>query len=157
MKTTAPIALIDDDQTWVETLADFLHGLGFAVRTAFDGLRGLSLLEEGNIPLALVDVNMPGMTGLELLRHLRQQRRPVAVLLVSGEDDPTLAARVKAEGGEVFISKGMSPRLFLMAVRQTLAKILASQQADRPARPWDRLLSGPGGGRRAGPFDPHVN
>jgi hypothetical protein len=89
-------------------------------------------------------MNLPGMTGLELLRHLRRHGRPVEVLLVSGADDPTLVARVKAEGGEAFLSKTMSPRLFLMTVRQTLARILARRSSHRRKHLWNRLLPGPG-------------
>jgi DNA-binding response OmpR family regulator len=152
----AQIALIDDDRAWVETLADYLHSQGFSIQTAFDGVRGLSLLEGGGIAVALVDLNMPGITGLELLRHLRKHGRPVAVLLVSGEDDPTLAARVKAEGGEAFLSKAMSPRLFLATVRRALAKVFGCRPADRLNPLWNRPLPGPRG-RRSRAFDPHVN
>jgi DNA-binding response OmpR family regulator len=143
MQVRSQIALIDDDRAWVETLAEYLRGKGFAIRTAYDGVRGLSLLEDGGIPVALVDLNMPGMSGLELLRRLRQRRRPVAVLLVSADDDPSLAARVKAEGGDAFLPKTVSPRLLLSAVRLALAKQHAEPPADHRTPLWRLLHPGP--------------
>src|SRR5438270_11127664 len=96
MDTRAPIVLIDDDRAWRETLADYLSEKGFQVHTAEGGTHGLKLLEEYDVPLALVDYHMPGMDGLELLRHLRRQQRKVAVLLFSSDDDPSLQARALA-------------------------------------------------------------
>jgi DNA-binding response OmpR family regulator len=147
MDTRAQIALIDDNRDWVRTLAEYLHRQGFAVRTAYDGRQGLALLEQPGIRVALVDFNMPGMTGLELLRQLRARRRSVVVLLVSSDDDPTLAARVRAEGGRAFLSKTTSPQLLLQAVRLALAPP-PSEQAARLEKPWNRLLPAPRGGRR---------
>lgn len=140
MHAGSRIALIDDDRNWAETLAEYLHRQRFLPQTAHDGVQGLALLERTGIPVALVDLNMPGMTGLELLRLLRQRRRPVAVLLLSGEDDPTLAARVRAEGGQACLSKTASPRLVVEAVRQTLARM---------DQPWSRLLPVPRAWRRS--------
>jgi DNA-binding response OmpR family regulator len=141
MSAAPQIALIDDDRAWVEALAEYLHARGFSIHTAFDGLAGLSLLEQANIPVALVDQDMPGLTGLEMLRRIRQRQPWVAVLLVSGNDDPSLAARVRAEGGHAFLPKTGSPRLLLNAVRQALAH--AQSAARRLDKPWNRLFTGP--------------
>ena len=98
MVPSLPIILIDDNRSWLETLAEYLQERGFAVRTAEGGALGLALLEESGFALAVVDFKMPGMSGLELLRHLRPRQRNVAVLLLSSEEDPTLPERARAEG-----------------------------------------------------------
>src|SRR5947209_7505702 len=99
------IALIDDDPDWVETLADYLRRKGFQVQTANAAMQGLSLLERHTIPLALVDLHMPDMSGLELVRRVRQANLPVSVLLISSDDEPTLPQRALAEGAMGFIPK----------------------------------------------------
>ncbi len=143
MTATTSIALIDDDRDWADALAEYLRARGYVVRTAPDGTRGLALLEEGGIPLAVVDLNMPGMDGLELLRQLRRRRRPVAVILISADDDPTLPDRVKAEGGLACLSKTASPRLLLAAIRQALERPPSERPRNRLDQPWNRLLPGP--------------
>jgi CheY-like chemotaxis protein len=120
MLPSLPIILIDDNPSWRETLAEFLQGRGFEVRTAEGGASGLALLENSGFVLAIIDFNMPGMSGLELLRCLRRQRRDVAVLLLSSEDDPTLAERARAEGAKAFLSKTTAPRRLLRELVQFL-------------------------------------
>jgi DNA-binding response OmpR family regulator len=138
------IALIDDNRSWVETLSQYLRDQGWSPVTAEDGVQGLALLEDPNLSLAIIDLNMPGMDGLELLRQLRRRRRQVAVLVVSSQDDPATAKRALAEGARAFLPRNTSPRAFLRAVRQAL------DTAAKPARPqvetpplWQRLLPAP--------------
>src|SRR5262249_33656249 len=114
------IALIDDDRAWAETLADYLRGKGFSIDLSDDGTSGLALLGQGGIPAAVGDFNMPGLNGLELLRRLRQRGRDATVVLVSGEQEPSLAVRVRAEGGPAFLPKTASPHLLLLVVREAL-------------------------------------
>jgi DNA-binding NtrC family response regulator len=131
------IALIDDDRDWAEALAEYLCTKGFAIQIRGDGVSGLALLEQDSIPVAVVDFDMPGLDGLELLERLRQRRPDVAVLLVSGEEDPDLAGRAVAAGAHAFVPKTASPPLLLEAVRQALRAV------ERRQKPWNRLLAGP--------------
>src|SRR6516225_2226918 len=105
MNASPRLALIDDDRTWLETLADYLRDRGYGVETALGGTRGLRLLERGGIGLAVVDFHMPDLDGLELLRQLRCRRLNVDVLLMSSDDDPALPVRVLREGAAAFLSK----------------------------------------------------
>lgn len=138
------VALIDDDRLWLETLADCLRDRGFEVRTALGGTRGLDLLDQGEIALAVVDFHMPDLDGMELLRHLRRRRRNVDVLLMSSDDDPTLPQRALAEGAAAFLNKSQSPRQLLRALVQTLTRTLTEIQL-RPVSSsrWDRFLPVP--------------
>jgi CheY-like chemotaxis protein len=81
---TARIMLIDDDRSWLEALSEYLQRNGFFVLTAADPAEGLSLLRNNNIPLVVCDYDMPGMSGLDLVRFIRQQPRNVAILGESG-------------------------------------------------------------------------
>jgi DNA-binding response OmpR family regulator len=152
MNTARRIALIDDDRTWVETLAEYLRDKGYGVETALGGRRGLRLLERGGIGLAVVDFHMPDLDGVELLRQLRRRRLNVDVLLMSSDDDPALPRRVLWEGAAAFLSKNTAPGLLLRSLTQTLSAVFAEMAVRPPAwSPWDRFLPVP---RRAEPWLP---
>jgi DNA-binding response OmpR family regulator len=141
MSEAQHIAVIDDDRTWSETLAEYLRGKGFTVHTAEDGSSGLALLQAGGIPVAVVDCHMPGVDGPELVRRLG--RRDVAIVLVSGEDNPALAERATAAGAHAFVPKTASPRLVLQAVKQAFRTVERSVLEARRRVPWKYLLTGP--------------
>jgi DNA-binding response OmpR family regulator len=144
MKPHPRLALIDDDRTWLETLAEYLRDKGYGVETALGGARGLRLLERGGIGLAVVDFHMPDLDGLELLRQLRRRRLDVDVLLMSSDDDPGLPGRVRAAGASAFLSKNTAPALLLRALTQTLSSTLAEMARRPPQRSrWDLLLPVP--------------
>lgn len=120
MRTSPRIALIDDDRTWRETLAEYLRDRGFSVYPAEGARRGLDVLDANDIRLAVIDFHMPDMDGLELLRRLRQRGRRVAALLLSSDDDPTLPERALAEGARAFLKKTVPPGLFLRLLNEGL-------------------------------------
>lgn len=152
MSASPRIALIDDDRTWMETLAEYLRDKGYGVETALGGRRGLRLLERGGIGVAVADFHMPDLDGVELLRQLRRRRLNVDVLLMSSDDDPALPLRVLREGAAAFLSKNTAPGLLLRALTQTLSAV-AAEVARRPSAlsRWDRFMPVP---RRADPWLP---
>src|SRR5207253_563893 len=112
------ILLIDDDLLWLETLAEFLRRRGFLVAEAADADRALEILEREEISLVITDYRLPGMDGLHLLRHIRRRRRKVAVVMISGEDEPSLPHRVLSAGALVFLTKTTAPGQLLRKIRQ---------------------------------------
>lgn len=67
----AKILVIDDELVLCELMKDFLEASGHSVQTADNAMAGLKMLREGGFELMLCDVNMPGLSGLELLRLVR--------------------------------------------------------------------------------------
>jgi CheY-like chemotaxis protein len=137
------IALIDDDRSWLEVLSEYLQRKGFSVLTAADASEGLALLGQKNISLVICDYDMPGMTGLELIRSIRRQAGNVAVLMLSNDAEPSLARRALAEGARGFLAKTASPAQLLGKLRQILND-QGRAATQRPAlHPWQRLLPSP--------------
>jgi CheY-like chemotaxis protein len=135
---TLPILLIDDDRAWLETLADYLREKGFATQTAHDPHQGLAWVEEHGGALAIIDFQMPGMDGLELLRHLRQRHPHLTVLMMSSEEEPSLARQALAEGARAFVAKTAVPLALLRILRQALggrgAEVTAASARSLPQR-----------------------
>lgn len=147
--STARVMLIDDDRSWLEALSEYLQRNGFFVVTAADPAEGLSLLRKNHIPLVVCDYDMPGMSGLDLVRSIRQQPRNVAILMVSNEEEPSLADRVLAEGARGFLPKTASPTQLVRKLRQILADLDgAAAHPSSPLHLWQRLLPSPPKARR---------
>jgi DNA-binding response OmpR family regulator len=145
----ARIALIDDDRSWLEALSEYLERKGFSVSTATDPVEALALLRDNSIPLVICDYDMPGMSGLELVRCLREQRGNVAILMVSNQEEPSLAQRVLAEGARGFLAKTSSPVQLLRKLRQILADLDTERAQTSALHLWQRLLPSPQSLRRS--------
>jgi DNA-binding response OmpR family regulator len=142
MNTTPQILLIDNDRAWLETLADYLGAKGFRVRTADRPARGLAILDD-DVQVVVLDFEMPEMDGLELLRRIRQRRRHLPVLLLSGADDPSLPCRALDEGARAFLRKDLRPQVFLDRLRHLLASAVAEAAPWPPSYRLDHLLPPP--------------
>ncbi|MCA1937647.1 MAG: response regulator, partial [Dechloromonas sp.] len=83
----AAVLLIDDDVELAGMLADYLRRDGFAVDLAHDGESGVQAALSGNFAIAVLDVMMPGISGIEALRRIRAgSRMPVLMLTARGDD-----------------------------------------------------------------------
>ena len=83
----ATIALVDDDENIVEALTAFFEAEGYQVRAYHDGAAALAGLSETPPDIAILDVKMPKMDGMELLRKLRQTSNLPAIFLTSKDDE----------------------------------------------------------------------
>jgi len=80
------LLVIEDDATLRESLTDKLGAAGFAVEQAADGKEGLYFALEYPIDLAIIDLGLPEMSGLELIRELRKQGKSYPVLILTARD-----------------------------------------------------------------------
>ncbi len=139
MSDSSVILVIDDNRAWLETLAEYLRDKGFSVLTASDAFRGLALLDKNEVSLVVCDYNLPDMNGLDLIRHLQAHQGQVAILMLTGEEEPSLAKRALSEGAKAFLTKSTSPRILLRRLRQMMDAVHASLTLS----PWQRLLPSP--------------
>lgn len=112
------IVLIDDNPTWSEAVIDFLGAEGFTVETAESAHQGLELLDRTDPVLVILDVHLPDMSGLSVLREYRRRNKTAPILMVSAEDQSSVMAGALSEGAASFLRKPVSPELLVRAVRQ---------------------------------------
>ena len=114
------VLVVDDEENHRKTLAIGLRLEGFEVMEAEDGERALEVLEKERADVAIVDLMMPGLNGLELARKLRFRCADLKVLLTSGYvEDPAHAAVI--ESGELpFMHKPLEPEGLARRVRAVL-------------------------------------
>ena len=80
----ANILIVDDDPAVQMTIRLLLERAGHRVTVAGDGRRGLALFEAGQFDLLFLDIFMPGMDGLETMRHVRRQQPTMPIIVISG-------------------------------------------------------------------------
>ena len=132
---TATIALVDDDRNILTTVSIALQGEGFVTRVYSDGETALKALVENPPDLAVFDIKMPRMDGLELLRRLRE-RSQLPVIFLTSKDDELDEALGLAMGADDYIAKPFSQRLLIARIRAILRRTegepAAAGEADAP-------------------------
>ncbi|HOI94332.1 MAG TPA: response regulator [Syntrophobacter fumaroxidans] len=102
------LLLVDDEEEFASTLAERLRLRGVDVRTVFRGEDALPAIREERPDLVLLDVLMPGVGGMELLRRLRIECPSLPVILLTGQGISEEELRIGALHGAVFLMKPLS-------------------------------------------------
>lgn len=128
------ILLIDDDAELSQLVTDYLTLDGFSLDHAADGIKGLQKAQTGAYQLILLDVMLPGLDGLSLLRQLRQTSYcPVLMLTARGDDiDRILGLEL---GADDYLAKPFNPRELSARVRAILRRVELAQQPQQHQTP----------------------
>ncbi len=125
------IALVDDDRNILTSVTISLETEGFRVETYTDGASALEGLLAKPPNLAIFDIKMPRMDGMELLRRLRQKSDLPVIFLTSKDDEIDELFGLKM-GADDFITKPFSQRLLIERVRAILRRTAAREIAIKP-------------------------
>ena len=115
------IALVDDDRNILASLSVALQAEGFVTRLYSDGETALRALGDNPPDLALLDIKMPRMDGMELLRRLRE-KADFPVIFLTSKDEELDEALGLAMGADDYISKPFSQRLLIARIRAVLRR-----------------------------------
>ncbi|MCH7543085.1 MAG: response regulator transcription factor [Proteobacteria bacterium] len=115
------IALVDDDQNILTSVSMALEAEGYSVRTYTTGAEALRALTAQPVDLAILDIKMPRMDGMELLNRLRRQSQMPVIFLTSKDEefDEVLGFRM---GADDYIKKPFSQRLLIERIRALLRR-----------------------------------
>jgi DNA-binding response OmpR family regulator len=115
------ILLADDDTELCGLLSEYFETEGFQVRTAHDGLAALDEARKPGLDLVVLDVMMPEMNGMDVLRELRKESRlPVIMLTARGDDmDRILGLEL---GADDYVPKPCNPRELLARIRAVMRR-----------------------------------
>lgn len=112
---TPSLLITDDDQGFRETLRGVLEPLGFRTFTAEDGEQALHVIRHQEVHLALLDMHMPRLTGLETLTRMRQIKVTLPCIILSANADDELREQARRADAFSVLSKPVS-RLNLTSI-----------------------------------------
>jgi len=118
------ILLVDDDVELCELVAEFLAGEGFEIEVVFNGPSGLDRARSRAHDLVILDVMLPGLTGFEVLRRLRETSSvPVLMLTARGEEVDRIVGLEM--GADDYLAKPFNPRELAARIRAILRRVEA--------------------------------
>lgn len=121
--------IIDDDAKLTALLRDYLEADEFSVDIAADGASGVDAALSGAYALVVLDVMMPGMSGLEVLRRIRQQSTLAVLMLTARGDDADRIAGLEL-GADDYVPKPCTPRELVARIRAILRRTQISSSAE---------------------------
>lgn len=113
------ILIIEDDLSIAELQKDYLEVAGFEVNVYNNGLEGLKAFQDNKVDLLILDIMLPGMDGLEILRNLKDDK-DVPVLLVSAKKEEIDKIKGLSSGADDYITKPFSPGELVARVKAHL-------------------------------------
>lgn len=142
------VLVVDDDVDIRELVGQKLRLAGFDVVTAVDGTSALEVLSMSSFDVVVLDVAMPGLSGIDVCRQLRDDPRTadIAVIMLTARTNATFATLGYMAGADLYLSKPFSPRELVEQVKSIVDR--------RPEPRYGEDLPGPVGGSSASPESP---
>jgi DNA-binding response OmpR family regulator len=127
------VLVVDDEPTIAEVVCRYLERAGYATRVAGDGREALLLAEDEQPDLVVLDIMLPGIDGLEVMRRLRDgQRRRSPIILLTAKGEPTDRVIGLRLGADDYVAKPFSPAELVARVDAVLRRIDSSPEHEEP-------------------------
>jgi len=136
MKSDGHILIVDDEATLRQTLARILQRAGFEVTTCPNGNEALNLLSQHTFDLVYLDIRMPDINGLEVLKTIHAQLPDLPVVLFTAQPDLNSAVEALRRGAIDYLLKPLKPQ----ALIDRTNSILADKQKERRKRELQRQI-----------------
>ena len=118
----AKVLIVDDEPDVCETMNDFLDRKGFETDMAYSGKEALEILSAGLPDLVVLDVNMPGINGIRVLKEIKKRSYQVAVVVLTGLRDIDTAKEALSCGALDFFVKPIDLNLFISRIDYVMKK-----------------------------------
>lgn len=130
MKEQPSVLLVDDSRDMLELLRRYMNGMGLTPFTTNNVVDAIEVLEQGPVDLVITDLNMPEVSGTQLVRYIAQHFPQVPVLVITGFPDVKVAVQVMKQGAVEFLVKPVTEEELRAAVEKVLGRNTAG-----PAEP----------------------
>lgn len=120
MSTRRLVSIVDDDESVRESLPDLIRLFGFAVEAFASAEAFLASEAVGQTSCLVLDITMPGMSGLDLQRELGRRRRDIPIVFITANGDRSVRPRLLAQGAAECLVKPFSDAALLDALNAAL-------------------------------------
>ena len=139
MSNSPTVFVVDDDQAMRQSLQWLIESVGMAVETYGSADEFMNNYYPGRAGCLLLDVRMPGMSGLELQQHFVDHEIRIPIIIITGHGDVPMAVRAMKAGAVDFIEKPFNDELLLESIRNALVydfeqRTTQSERAEIAAR-----------------------
>ncbi|MFO7780510.1 MAG: sigma-54 dependent transcriptional regulator, partial [Spirochaetia bacterium] len=114
------ILVVDDEEGIREVLSAILQDEGYEVRVAADGIEGLAIMESESVDLVLLDVWLPNMGGVDVLKKIKEDSPEIPVIIISGHGSIDIAVKAVKLGAFDFLEKPLSLERVTTAVKNAI-------------------------------------
>ena len=114
------ILVVDDDMSVRTTFSSVLRQEGYRVTAVKNGYEAIKAIDEESFDLALVDLRMPGMDGIEVLEKIKTRRPQTRVIIFTGYGSITTAVEAMRKGATDYLNKPFSPHELKAGVKKAL-------------------------------------
>ena len=118
-----PILVVDDEPIVRESLRDWLKDAGYEVVTAETGEEGLELIRKHDFGVIILDVRLPGKTGIKVLREAKEIRPQIKSVIITAYPTSELADEARGLGAIDYLIKPLAPDDLERLIRETLASV----------------------------------
>ncbi|HSS31543.1 MAG TPA: response regulator [Nitrospiraceae bacterium] len=117
------LSVVDDDEMLRESLPDLLREVGFEARAFSSGQEFLSSQYVDETSCLILDVAMPGMSGLDVQQELKRRGQAIPIIFITGQKDEDVREKAFRQGAVKFLYKPFSDNALLDAVNEVLSKV----------------------------------
>ena len=125
------VLLVDDDRELCESLKMILNEVGYGVVSVFNGTDALQAAQEHEFDAAIIDIRLPDIDGVEVLRRLSQSDTNMGIMMVSGEATVETAVGSLNQGADAFILKPVNPRELISRLEKITRLKTAEREIER--------------------------
>ena len=117
------ILIVDDEPIVRESIRDWLEDAGYEVSTAETGEEALEMLKENDFGVLIVDIRLPGITGIAVLREVKSFKPEIKSIIITAYPSSELITEAKELGAVDYLIKPISPDDLEKLIQQTLLKM----------------------------------
>ena len=145
MRTGSTVFVVDDEEAICDSVAQQLRSVGKAIRTYSDPPRLLEELGPGHAGCIIIDVRMPGMSGLDVQRALNERRCAMPLIFITGHGDVPMAVEAMRNGAFDFLQKPFNDDDLIRRVQKALEQDARDrsrlEHIDETRRRWQALTA----------------
>ena len=128
LKGPSKVVLVDDEREYVETLSERLQMRDMGTNTVYDGKEALSVLDKEEPEVMVLDLKMPGIDGMEVLRHIREEHPKVKVIVMTGQGSEEDKESCMKLGAFAYLEKPVDVEVLAQIMRKAYQKARGEEQ-----------------------------